>query len=369
MDIAAKCAGYTTTDLVELAPWNQELLRLRAGLGQISPGAYVQGDIMNVGDLPAMPDLMSGGFPCQDVSLAGRGEGLRGAQSGLWFEFLRLIGKCRPRQVLIENVAALRSRGMDVVLEGLAAKGYGCWWDCVPALAVGAPHLRDRVWITAVPLDRMPPLDYIAQGGPRARRSPRGRMPRAGYFSVWGRQTQCYELQPQATIKAAKAAMGAEKRDDGTTWLTQLDSPLWPTPTASTYGSNRGGAAGRCGPIRPSLSSMAKLWHTPTRGDGTSGPGLHTTRGRSSNLRTDMRVEPGPLNPDWVEWLMGLPVGWTNPDCERPEQHSWLREPTSVPRTAHAVEHRKNRLMAIGNALVWQVAYERIALADWLLDR
>lgn len=94
-------------------------------------------------------DVMCGGFPCQDISGAGRGGGLSGARSGLWFEYQRLIGECRPAWVLIENVSLLRSRGLDEVLRGLSALGYDAEWHCVPAAAVGAPHRRDRIWIVA----------------------------------------------------------------------------------------------------------------------------------------------------------------------------------------------------------------------------
>jgi DNA (cytosine-5)-methyltransferase 1 len=96
-------------------------------------------------------DVICGGFPCQDLSFAGKGAGLTGARSGLWWEFHRLIKEIKPSWVIIENVAALRSRGLDKVLGSLAEIGYDAEWHCVPASAVGAPHQRDRVWIIAYP--------------------------------------------------------------------------------------------------------------------------------------------------------------------------------------------------------------------------
>jgi DNA (cytosine-5)-methyltransferase 1 len=96
-------------------------------------------------------DVLIGGFPCQDVSNAGKQLGLAGERSGLWFEFARLIFECRPRLVVIENVGALTVRGLDVVLSDLAALGFDAEWDCVPASAVGAYHERDRVFILAYP--------------------------------------------------------------------------------------------------------------------------------------------------------------------------------------------------------------------------
>lgn len=96
-------------------------------------------------------DLICGGFPCQDISFAGAGAGIRGERSSLWFEFARIVRVVQPRYVLVENVPALLHRGMGDVLGTLAACGYDAEWDCIPAAAVGAPHLRDRIFIVAYP--------------------------------------------------------------------------------------------------------------------------------------------------------------------------------------------------------------------------
>jgi len=99
-------------------------------------------------------DVICGGFPCQDISFAGAGEGLAGKRSGLWYEFHRLIEEIKPRYAIIENVSALRSRGLDAVLGSLAQIGYDAEWHCIPASAVGAPHRRDRIWVIANPNDK-----------------------------------------------------------------------------------------------------------------------------------------------------------------------------------------------------------------------
>ena len=96
-------------------------------------------------------EIITGGFPCQDLSVAGKGAGLEGARSGLWWQFHRLIKEAQPRWVIAENVSALRSRGLDQVLRSLDQIGYNAEWHCVPASAVGAPHQRDRIWILAYP--------------------------------------------------------------------------------------------------------------------------------------------------------------------------------------------------------------------------
>ena len=94
-------------------------------------------------------DLIAGGFPCQDISYAGKGAGLSGERSGLWFEFARVVRTLRPRFVLVENVPALLTRGIDAVLGTLATLGYDAEWECLPASAFGLFHNRDRVFICA----------------------------------------------------------------------------------------------------------------------------------------------------------------------------------------------------------------------------
>jgi DNA (cytosine-5)-methyltransferase 1 len=94
-------------------------------------------------------DIIAGGFPCQDISYAGLGAGLDGERSGLFFEAIRLVRELQPRAVVLENVAALLTRGLDRVLGTLAEIGYDAEWHCIPAAYVGAPHIRDRVFVLA----------------------------------------------------------------------------------------------------------------------------------------------------------------------------------------------------------------------------
>ena len=94
-------------------------------------------------------DVIAGGFPCQDISYAGKGAGLAGERSGLFYEVARIVSEMEPRIVVLENVAALLTRGLGDVLGTLASLGYDAEWHCIPAAAVGAPHIRDRVFIMA----------------------------------------------------------------------------------------------------------------------------------------------------------------------------------------------------------------------------
>ena len=139
-----RTGGFKTQWFVEIDPYCQRVL------AKHWPAVTRYGDIRAVDWSTVEPvDLLCGGFPCQDISLAGKGAGLAGERSGLWFEYAKAIEVLKPRYVLIENVSALRSRGLDQVLGSLAALGYDAEWHCIPACAVGAPHRRDRVWIVA----------------------------------------------------------------------------------------------------------------------------------------------------------------------------------------------------------------------------
>jgi len=110
-------------------------------------------------------DVICGGFPCQDISVAGKGEGLDGKRSGLWSEYKRLIKEVKPRYAIIENVANLRSKGLSAVLQDLREIGYDAEWHIISARSVGAVHLRERIWIIAYPNG----LELREQSGGRIR--------------------------------------------------------------------------------------------------------------------------------------------------------------------------------------------------------
>jgi len=95
--------------------------------------------------------ILTGGFPCQDISVAGKGAGIKGSRSGLWWEYRRLIREIRPLYAIIENVGNLASKGLKEVLQSLAEIGYDAEWSDIRASDVGAPHRRERIWIVAYP--------------------------------------------------------------------------------------------------------------------------------------------------------------------------------------------------------------------------
>ena len=114
------------------------------------PNATRYDDVRTVGahNLESV-DVICGGFPCQDVSKAGKRVGLGGARSGLWFEFARIVGEMAPEYVVVENVTGLFDRGFGDVLGALAAFGYDAEWSVISACSLGAPHTRERVFVVA----------------------------------------------------------------------------------------------------------------------------------------------------------------------------------------------------------------------------
>lgn len=114
------------------------------------PDAQRFDDVCTVGAHNLEPvDVICGGFPCQDISYAGKGLGLSGERSGLWYEFARIVGEMGPRYVVVENVAALITRGIGDVLGTLSDLGYDAQWRAIRASDVGAPHRRERIFFVA----------------------------------------------------------------------------------------------------------------------------------------------------------------------------------------------------------------------------
>jgi site-specific DNA-cytosine methylase len=330
------------------------------------PGVPNLGDVRDM-HRAARVDLLTGGFPCQDLSVAGLGAGLDGARSGLWAQFARIIAGLRPRAVLIENVPVLRSRGMVRVLRDLWRAGYVAEWDCIPAAAVGAPHLRDRVWICAY-RDAV----VLPDGKPVANVE---KLPRAGVMLRSGLR----EVEPEATVRAAKAALPAGLwptvratdgdrggRGDLIQAIRGNASPSghfhFPTPNARDWKDTMG--PGRMGRGQLPEAVRDRMWPTPRSSwneNRTTQPAPSHGNGHGRVLAGEvMATTPGGgrLSSDWTEWLMGMPVGWTDLECDEPAQYDWSAEP--VPRTVPRDPLIRPRLTCIGNSLVWQVAATRV---------
>jgi len=142
--------GHNPIGACEIEQYPRDVLLARQRDG-ILPEFPIWDDVATLDGNPwrGSVDILCGGFPCQDISAAGKGAGITGERSGLWKEYARLIGEMRPRFVFAENSPLLRTRGLGVVLEDLASLGYNARWGIIGARDVGAPHKRDRMWVLA----------------------------------------------------------------------------------------------------------------------------------------------------------------------------------------------------------------------------
>lgn len=212
MDIGLQWAGFQHRFFAEIDEYCRAVLAARF------PGVTVYDDVRGVDASAGYVDLLCGGFPCQDLSVAGKRAGLAGERSGLFFEFMRIVDALRPRAILIENVEGLYSSGspkgadFGVVLDSLAERGYLASWRTLDAQHFGVPQRRKRVFVCA-----------IADGDSGAER-------------------------------IGQVLAVAEGGD----WDSQASDPAWPQPPSAA----RGGAEGGGGRVVGSLSAAAYVKYT-----------------------------------------------------------------------------------------------------------
>lgn len=275
-------------------------------------------------------DLLCGGFPCQDLSYAGKGAGLAGERSGLWFQIARLLRELRDlgrpvRFVVLENVSALLGRGLGTVLGDLAALGYDAEWDCIPASAVGAPHRRDRIWIVAYP---------------------RGEQ-HEGFGDAFRRALA-------SELSRALADAGLRLRDDEEANALGSDPHGTGSYRAEVY--QLGGSE-----LRDEQDGLAG-----SVGDDVADASRQLRDGSGSGAEQDGRPEPTdgcqavadahqhngeglfPGEPDQEE--RGRPLG--GPAGSRRHGYGWWTVEPDVGRVAHGISRRVDRLHGLGNAVV-----------------
>ncbi len=141
-ELGAQYAGIDTLWSCEIEKFQREILKKHF------PNTEVYEDIRKTTGLRYV-DIISGGFPCQDISIAGKGKGIRGERSGLWSEMFRIIREVRPKYVVIENSPMLLVRGFERVLCDLSQIGYDAEWQCISNYSFGYPHERKRLYIIA----------------------------------------------------------------------------------------------------------------------------------------------------------------------------------------------------------------------------
>jgi len=147
--------GHRPVCAVEIDEYNRNVLLARQQDG-ILPRFPIWDDVKTFKGATwrGKVDAICGGFPCQDISWAGKRAGITGEKSGLWKEYARLVEEIQPLVIFAENSARIVSNGLDVVIQDLASMGYDCKWGCFTASSVGAPHLRERCFIVAYPMQQ-----------------------------------------------------------------------------------------------------------------------------------------------------------------------------------------------------------------------
>jgi DNA (cytosine-5)-methyltransferase 1 len=260
LTIGSLCSGYGGLDMAVASVLDAEVAwhadpdpGASAILAHHWPGAPNLGDISAVDWSQVEPvDILTAGFPCQDLSYAGRGAGIKeGTRSGLWYAVAAAVHALRPRLVVLENVRAITTRrpGLDVVLASLADLGFDAEWRCVRASDVGAPHERWRWFLLAWPADTA----GEGRSGPRLR----------------GRAAEC---RPSLAHTAGLRCEWSGRSRDG-----------------------------RPGPADHDLRAT-EAW-------GPYAPAVDRWAGRIGRPAPGPTDPDGRLNPVAVEWLMGLPAG------------------------------------------------------------
>jgi DNA (cytosine-5)-methyltransferase 1 len=142
--------GHTTVCAVEIEPYPRKVLLQRQRDG-ILPKFPIWDDVCTFDGKPwrGKVDVICGGFPCQDISVGGKGHGIKGKRSGLWAEMARIISEVRPGYVFVENSPMLIKRGLALVIGDLTEMGYNARWCVLGSGHTGATHLRERTWVLA----------------------------------------------------------------------------------------------------------------------------------------------------------------------------------------------------------------------------
>ncbi len=324
--LEAAIPGSETVWQCEIDPY------CRAVLAHHWPNAMRYDDVTRLNTTTLAPvDIICGGFPCQDVSLAGAGAGLAGARSGLWFEYLRIIDGMRPRFVVIENVLGLVRRGLDVVVRGLEALGYTVEGSRIRAGDVGAPHRRERVFLLAWLADSNCPCDE---------RQPVG--------EAEGITEPRQSRETLADPKSIRRPLTGDQQDG-----TRVASPI-----ASGQAMADGDGERQPQPEGRKQAQRRRVGDSSKGVADANQEGLEEQQPRHAGQLTPAVGEAGrPAKPGLVRGADGL-SGWLDrarwPCPQGEAQHDWEAPRTVTPRS---VPRRTQRVKMLGNAVVPQCAY------------
>lgn len=313
--------GIETVQFVEREPFCQRILLKHW------PTVPIHDDICTFQPEPGSADIVCGGFPCQDISQAGKGAGLAGERSGLFYELLRVVRLVGPRYVVLENVAAITYRGMDDVLGALAEAGYNAEWACISAAAVGACHQRDRWWCVAYASG--------ADGGRRPEGAGRRQRCPADADGCGIPEGGRGAEQPAYANHARVEAQGAKQQPAGTEQHRELDASGFAADAPHMLGH------GSAGQQHGQLAGRS----VPKSGDGDRAATPDPMRQRLGGPD-----ELGSSRSPWPSAIARLSPDW----------RSYLSEPVLC-RGDDGLSGRVDRLKALGNAVVPQVAMVPLA--------
>ncbi|HCJ9395025.1 TPA: DNA cytosine methyltransferase [Escherichia coli] len=205
--------GWRTVCAVERDAYAAQVLAQRQNDGILRPFP-IWSDVCSFNGKPwqGIVDVVSGGFPCQDISAAGSGAGISGERSGLWKQMARIIDEVRPRYVLLENSPLLVGRGLAVVLGDIAALGLDAEWCCISASECGASHNRDRIWLVAYPKGQHGwTWNSMVSGEDRRSQAQSGRLAGMAASGGWRRGNAWPERQPRLCRVADDVAYGVDR--------------------------------------------------------------------------------------------------------------------------------------------------------------
>jgi len=307
-----RTGGFETVGFCEIDEW------CRSQLARNWPGVPVHTDIGELdGKTIGHVDIVTGGFPCQDVSFANTtAKGIDGARSGLVFELLRVIREVRPNWVIIENSPALRVRGADRVLDEMEGQGYTCWPLVVGARHLIAPHRRDRVWIVAHANQSVSERRREVGGGTGA-----SRVLKEVGLHRWGNDAHLLptpntpnggrRVSKDAEWKGTTAYLNGKKQQVGleTAILGHL-----PTHTATEYGSSNNGCPrdGRREEFATKGKPSLRYMLTPTATANLNSPSMDKWAGARAlrSLMESLGVGGTVALARIYQWMMGYPRGW-----------------------------------------------------------
>jgi len=250
------------------------------------------GDITRINWRDVEPvDLIVGGFPCQDISFAGKGAGIaEGTRSGLWSHYAEALRVLRPQFAFIENVSALAFRGLDTVLADLAEIGFNAEWTCLRASDIGAPHRRERLFLLASNIDSI---------GRQGSKPERGESPIDSFASDHTQtfaNTDSKQLWIEQKLKhgcggEAKCAGHNQIASNGTSPDGRGSKyPIVETSDRSTTESRKCFGTVDWGEYTPAIQRWEQI----------SGPSPEPSG------------SDGKVNADFLDWFMGFPIGWTD---------------------------------------------------------